>query len=125
MCGGSTQQSSLITSTRTQMVKCAAGAGCSIIFGPGHGENWSSWHFLEHIHEFFFVGHLKFLHNLLWIIGFRIVKSWIQVVQSNLNRNVWDLVVWLAALFVSVCLFTLKVTIFSLQAINISVSFSL
>jgi hypothetical protein len=66
--GGSTQQSPLITSTRSQMVKCAAGAGCSIIFSPGRN-NCSSWHFLEYIHKFIFVAHLKFLHKLLWIIG--------------------------------------------------------
>jgi hypothetical protein len=100
VCDGSTLQLPLITSTRTQIVKCAASAGCSIIFGPGHGDNCNSWHFLEHIHKFFFVAHLKFLHKLLWIIGFRIVESWIQVVQSNLNRNVWDLFIWLAVLFI-------------------------
>lgn len=69
MCGGSTQHWPLITITRTQMVKCAADVSGTITFGHGHDDNCSSWHFLEHIHKFFFVAHLKFLHKLLWIIG--------------------------------------------------------
>jgi hypothetical protein len=65
VCGGFIQQSQLITSIIPHMVKCA---GCSIIFGPGRGDNCSSGNFLN-ISMFFFVAYMKCLYSLLWVIG--------------------------------------------------------